>query len=133
MSILVMKFGGTSVANLNRIKNLYKLVKQKIDSGQKKLVIVVSAMSVVTYSLVKEFKKIDDEINNPEYDVVVSTGEQYSSAIIREQGSDYDLYMARKRKVEAGKDELRGAIREINNLKKELREIKSLIKEVIIK
>ena len=44
----------------------------------------------------------------------------YSSAIIREQGSDYDLYMARKRKVEAGKDELRGAIREINNLKKEL-------------
>ena len=57
----------------------------------------------------------------------------YSSAIIREQGSDYDLYMARKRKVEAGKDELRGAIREINNLKKELREIKSLIKEVIIK
>ena len=57
----------------------------------------------------------------------------YSSAIIREQGSDYDLYMARKRKVEAGKDELRGAIREINNLKKELREIKSLLKEVIIK
>ena len=82
MSILVMKFGGTSVANLNRIKNLYKLVKQKIDSGQKKLVIVVSAMSGVTNSLVKEFKKIDDEINNPEYDVVVSTGEQYSSAII---------------------------------------------------
>ena len=82
MSTLVMKFGGTSVANLNRIKNLYKLVKQKIDSGQKKLVIVVSAMSGVTNSLVKEFKKIDDEINNPEYDVVVSTGEQYSSAII---------------------------------------------------
>ena len=82
MSILVMKFGGTSVANLNRIKNLYKLVKQKIDSGQKKLVIVVSAMSGVTNRLVKEFKKIDDEINNPEYDVVVSTGEQYSSAII---------------------------------------------------
>ena len=73
MSILVMKFGGTSVANLNSIKNLYKLVKQKIDSGQKKLVIVVSAMSGVTNSLVKEFKKIDDEINNPEYDVVVST------------------------------------------------------------
>ena len=39
-------------------------------------------MSGVTNSLVKEFKKIDDEINNPEYDVVVSTGEQYSSAII---------------------------------------------------
>ena len=48
MSILVMKFGGTSVANLDRIKNLYKLVKQKIDSGQKKIVLVVSAMSGVT-------------------------------------------------------------------------------------
>lgn len=57
----------------------------------------------------------------------------YSNAIIREQGSDYDLYMASKRKSEQNKDELRGAIREINNLKKELREIKSLIKEVIIK
>ena len=41
--------------------------------------------------------------------------------------------MASKRKSEQNKDELRGAIREINNLKKELREIKSLIKEVIIK
>ena len=57
----------------------------------------------------------------------------YSSAIIRENGNDYDLYMAQKRKSEQNKDELRGAIREINTLKKELREIKSLIKEVIIK
>ena len=40
-------------------------------------------MSGVTNSLVKEFKKIDDEINNPEYDVSsYPTGEQYSSAII---------------------------------------------------
>ena len=82
MSVLVMKFGGTSVANLNRIKNLYKLVKQKIDGGQIKIVLVVSAMSGVTNDLVKEFKKIDDETNNQEYDVVLSTGEQYSSAII---------------------------------------------------
>ena len=82
MSILVMKFGGTSVANLNRIKNLYQVVKKKIKSGQKKIVVVVSAMSGVTNKLVHEYKKIDKEINNPEYDVILSTGEQYSCALI---------------------------------------------------
>tara|TARA_B100000287_G_scaffold213506_1_gene201537 strand:+ start:4334 stop:5548 length:1215 start_codon:yes stop_codon:yes gene_type:complete len=82
MSILVMKFGGTSVANLNRIKNLYQVVKKKIQNGQKKIIVVVSAMSGVTNKLVHEYKKIDKEINNPEYDVILSTGEQYSCALI---------------------------------------------------
>ena len=82
MSILVMKFGGTSVANLSRIKNLQQLVKNKILSGQKKIVVVVSAMSGVTNSLVKQYRKIDSDINKPEYDVILSTGEQYSSALI---------------------------------------------------
>ena len=82
MSILVMKFGGTSVANLSRIKNLQQLVKNKILSGHKKIVVVVSAMSGVTNSLVKQYRKIDSDINKPEYDVILSTGEQYSSALI---------------------------------------------------
>ena len=82
MSILVMKFGGTSVANLNRIKNLQQLVKNKILSGHKKIIVVVSAMSGVTNTLVKQYKKIDSDINKPEYDVILSTGEQYSSALI---------------------------------------------------
>ncbi len=77
-----MKFGGTSVANLNRIKNLYQVVKKKIQNGQKKIIVVVSAMSGVTNKLVHEYKKIDKEINNPEYDVILSTGEQYSCALI---------------------------------------------------
>ena len=77
-----MKFGGTSVANLSRIKNLQQLVKNKILSGQKKIVVVVSAMSGVTNSLVKQYRKIDSDINKPEYDVILSTGEQYSSALI---------------------------------------------------
>ena len=82
MSILVMKFGGTSVANLSRIKNLQQLIKNKILSGHKKIVVVVSAMSGVTNSLVKQYRKIDSDINKPEYDVILSTGEQYSSALI---------------------------------------------------
>ncbi len=77
-----MKFGGTSVANLSRIKNLQQLVKNKILSGHKKIIVVVSAMSGVTNSLVKQYRKIDLNINNPEYDVILSTGEQYSSAFI---------------------------------------------------
>ncbi len=82
MSILVMKFGGTSVANLNRIKKLSEIVKKKIDQGQKKIILVVSAMSGVTNKLVSEFKKVDSNVNNPEYDVILSTGEQHSSALI---------------------------------------------------
>ena len=77
-----MKFGGTSVANLNRIKNLQQLVKNKILSGHRKIIIVVSAMSGVTNTLVEQYKKIDSDINKPEYDVILSTGEQYSSALI---------------------------------------------------
>ncbi|MAI60400.1 MAG: aspartate kinase [Rickettsiales bacterium] len=82
MSILVMKFGGTSVANLSRIKNLQQLVKNKILSGHRKIIVVVSAMSGVTNDLVEQYKKIDSDINKPEYDVILSTGEQYSSALI---------------------------------------------------
>ena len=77
-----MKFGGTSVANLSRIKNLQKLVKNKVLSGHKKIIVVVSAMSGVTNTLVEQYKKIDSDINKPEYDVILSTGEQYSSALI---------------------------------------------------
>ena len=77
-----MKFGGTSVANLSRIKNLQQLVKNKISNGHKKILVVVSAMSGVTNNLVKQYKKIDSNINKPEYDVILSTGEQYSSALI---------------------------------------------------
>ena len=77
-----MKFGGTSVANLSRIKNLQQLVKNKVSSGHKKIIVVVSAMSGVTNTLVKQYKKIDSDINKPEYDVILSTGEQYSSALI---------------------------------------------------
>ena len=82
MSILVMRFGGTSVGNLNRIKKLTEIVKKKIDKGQKKIILVVSAMSGVTNKLVSEFKKVDSNVHNPEYDVILSTGEQHSSALI---------------------------------------------------
>ena len=77
-----MKFGGTSVGNLDRINKAAKIVKSKILKEKQKIVVVVSAMSGVTNNLVKSFNKISHNINNPEYDVVLSTGEQYSSGVM---------------------------------------------------
>ena len=82
MLINVLKFGGTSVANLKRIENVVKIVEKTIKDNSSKIILVVSAMSGVTNELIKEFKKIRNEISDPEYDVIVSTGEQSSSALI---------------------------------------------------
>ncbi len=82
MLINVLKFGGTSVANLQRIENVVKIVEKRIKDNSSKIILVVSAMSGVTNKLVKEFKKITNEISDPEYDVIVSTGEQSSSALL---------------------------------------------------
>ena len=82
MLINVLKFGGTSVANLKRIKNVVKIVEKSIKNNSSKIILVVSAMSGVTNELIKEFKNIKNDISDPEYDVIVSTGEQSSSALI---------------------------------------------------
>ena len=82
MLINVLKFGGTSVANLKRIRNVVNIVEKRIKDNSSKIILVVSAMSGVTNELIKEFKKIKNEISDPEYDVIVSTGEQSSSALI---------------------------------------------------
>ncbi len=82
MSIQVIKFGGTSVANMSRIKNVVSIVEKKIKLTNDKIVVVVSAMSGVTNQLAKSYKKINSNIADPEYDVILSTGEQYSSALI---------------------------------------------------
>ena len=82
MSILVMKFGGTSLANVARIERVSKLVKDRIKLEKTKIILVVSAMSGVTNKLIAEYKKINKDNLNPEYDVILSSGEQCSSAIV---------------------------------------------------
>ena len=82
MSIKVMKFGGTSVGDIKRIENVLKIISKRIKAGDKKILMVVSAMSGVTNKLVKEYVDIENNIYNPEYDSIISTGEQYSSALI---------------------------------------------------
>jgi hypothetical protein len=56
-----------------------------------------------------------------------------SNAIVNTNRSEYQLYMSRVRAREQQGDEIRSAVKEINNLKAELREIKSLLQEVIKK
>ncbi len=82
MSINVMKFGGTSVANLNRIKKVAQIIRKKLINKNQKALVVLSAMSGVTNNLVEEFSKLKIDINNPEYDSILSTGEQYSSSLM---------------------------------------------------
>ncbi len=82
MLINVMKFGGTSVANLNRIKKVAQIIKKKLINKNQKALVVVSAMSGVTNNLVEEFSRLQIDINDPEYDSILSTGEQYSSSLM---------------------------------------------------
>lgn len=81
MTCVVQKFGGTSVADPNRIKNVATKVKKEYDRGNQ-VVVVVSAMSGVTNQLVQYCKDIDENYNLQEYDTVVSTGEQVTIGLL---------------------------------------------------
>ena len=87
MNIIVMKFGGTSLATIEHIKNASKKVEKA--SKESKVIVVLSAMAGITNSLVEQIKKINDE-NSPDSDLVLSTGEQISiglmSAFLNKQG-----------------------------------------------
>ena len=81
MKIVVLKFGGTSVGTIDRIKKVTDLI---INYAKKKykLIIVSSAMSGVTNDLVNKSKNISKNFSNAEYDSLVSSGEQVSCALI---------------------------------------------------
>ncbi len=81
MPRLVMKFGGTSVADLDRIRNVARHVKREVDAGYD-VAVVVSAMSGVTNQLVAWCKDASALYNVREYDAVVATGEQVTSGLL---------------------------------------------------
>ena len=81
MKTVVLKFGGTSVGSIDRIKKVCKIIafyKKK----KNKVVVVSSAMSGVTNDLVNKSKLISNNFDLAEYDALVSTGEQVSCALI---------------------------------------------------
>lgn len=81
MSLLVQKFGGSSVANLERIRNVANKIKKFKDKGDD-LIIVLSAMSGETDRLLNLAKSIDQFPNQREMDVILSTGEQVTVALL---------------------------------------------------
>ena len=81
MKTVVLKFGGTSVGSIDRIKKVSNIIlgyKKK----KNKVIVVSSAMSGVTNDLIKKSKLISNQFNEAEYDVLVSTGEQAACALI---------------------------------------------------
>ena len=81
MALLVVKFGGTSVGDIERIKNVAKKVKKVKEEGNQ-VVVVVSAMSGNTDYLINLGKQITSNPNKREMDMLVSTGEQISIALL---------------------------------------------------
>ncbi len=80
MARIVMKFGGTSVADLDRIRNVARRVKAEADKGNE-VAVVVSAMSGVTNQLVGYCQSLSPLFDAREYDTVVATGEQVTSGL----------------------------------------------------
>jgi len=81
MKIVVLKFGGTSVGTINRIKKVADIISN-YKKKKYKVIVVNSAMSGVTNDLVIKSKKISKNFSASEYDVLVSSGEQVASSLI---------------------------------------------------
>ena len=81
MKIIVLKFGGTSVGTLKKIAKVAKIITSYINKKYR-VIVVASAMSGVTNELLLKTKKISRNFPNEEKDVILSTGEQISCALI---------------------------------------------------
>jgi aspartate kinase len=81
MNIIVQKYGGSSVADADRIKNVANRVSKKISSGYK-AIIVVSAMGKTTDGLIDLAKQISFQPDPRELDMLLSTGEQVSASLL---------------------------------------------------
>ena len=77
----VLKFGGTSVGTTERVQHVANIIKKERTSGNK-IIVVVSAMAGKTNELVKLSKEISEEFNKRELDVLLSSGEQVTCALL---------------------------------------------------
>ncbi|MEK7679931.1 MAG: aspartate kinase, partial [Deltaproteobacteria bacterium] len=81
MALIVQKYGGTSVGNIERIKNVARRVANSFDQGNQ-IVVVLSAMSGETNRLVALTHEASEFPIGREYDAVISTGEQVTVGIL---------------------------------------------------
>ena len=81
MKIVVLKFGGTSVGTIKKIKKVAEIITD-YKKKKYKVIVVSSAMSGVTNELIKKSFEISDNFSNSEHDVLVSSGEQIACSLI---------------------------------------------------
>ena len=81
MKTVVLKFGGTSVGTINKIKKVAEIIT-KYKKKKYKVIVVSSAMSGVTNELIKKSYEISDNFSESEHDVLVSSGEQVACSLI---------------------------------------------------
>ena len=81
MKIVVLKFGGTSVGTIKKIKNVANIISNYVKKKYK-VIVVSSAMSGVTNDLINKSKDISESFSEIEYDVLVSSGEQVACSLI---------------------------------------------------
>ena len=102
MSLIVQKYGGTSVANPERINAVADRVKRFVDDGHQ-VVVVVSAMSGETNKLLQLIKDVSKKPSPRESDVIVSTGEQVTIGLtalaIQERGIKAKSYTGSQVKI----------------------------------
>ena len=81
MKIVVLKFGGTSVGTVNRIKKVANIIASYARK-RFKVIVISSAMSGVTNDLINKSKNLSNNFNFSEYDTLVATGEQIACSLI---------------------------------------------------
>ena len=81
MKIVVLKFGGTSVGTIKKIKKIADIIAHYRKKNYK-VIVISSAMSGVTNDLIKKSKEICENFSSSEYDVLVSSGEQMACSLI---------------------------------------------------
>ena len=132
MALIVQKYGGTSVGSLDRIRNVAARIKRTRDTGNK-VVAVVSAMSGVTDGLIQMAKGLVGNPSERELDVLLSTGEQQSIALVamalQELGVDAVSITGRQAGIHTTGSHTRGRILNMDPslMKKFLSEGKALV------
>ena len=81
MGLIVQKFGGTSVADTERLRNVARIITDTYKAGNQ-VVVVLSAQGDTTDDLIEKAKEINPEGSNREMDMLLSTGEQISVAVV---------------------------------------------------
>ena len=90
MAKKVLKFGGTSVGTIERISHVAKIVQKEFVAGNQ-IIVIVSAMSGRTNELLQKSKNISENFNKRELDVLLSSGEQETSALLTGALSDLGI------------------------------------------